>query len=277
MSNSCDGNCSGCSETNCNDRKQQSLLKKPLDSTKISKIIGVVSGKGGVGKSMTTSILAVNMAKKGYKVGILDADITGPSIPKAFGVHEKVYGTDEGMLPAVTKELGIKIMSVNLLLDTEETPVLWRGAMVANLLTQFYTDIVWGELDYLFIDMPPGTGDVALTTFQSIPVNGIVVVSSPQELVSMIVSKACNMAEMMNIPVVGLMENMSYVECPECGEKIYIFNKSNIEETADKHNLKVLGRMPIKPEIAALADGGKIEKFDYDYLDGAVEELENLC
>jgi Mrp family chromosome partitioning ATPase len=276
MSNSCDSNCASCSESSCDDRKQESLLKKPLDSTKIKNIIGVVSGKGGVGKSMTTSILAVNMAKKGYKVGVLDADITGPSIPKMFGVHEKVFGTDEGMLPAVTKDLKIKLMSVNLMLETEETPVLWRGVMVSNLLTQFYTDIVWGELDYLFIDMPPGTGDVALTTFQSIPVDGLVIVTSPQELVSMIVSKACNMAEMMHIPVVGLMENMSYVECPKCGEKIYIFNKSNIDETAEKHNLKVLGKMPIKPEIAALADAGKIEEFGYDYLDIAIEEIGNM-
>ena len=223
-------------------------------ASNVKKVIGVVSGKGGVGKSFVTSSLACAMNKAGYKVGIMDADITGPSIPKMFGVHGQVYGTEDGMVP-MAAENGIKIMSVNLLLDNEEDPVIWRGPVIAGVVKQFWNETVWGDIDYLFVDMPPGTGDVPLTVFQSIPVDGIVMVTSPQQLVSLIVKKALNMAESMHIPVLGLVENYSYVVCPDCGKEFKIFGDSGLDGLAEELDLPILGRMPIEPKLAELADG----------------------
>ena len=231
----------------------------------IAHVIGVVSGKGGVGKSMVTASLANQMAKAGYRVGILDADITGPSIPKMYGLKGPAQVDDNGVYPMVT-ENGIKVMSINLLLPGEEEPVIWRGPIIANTAKQFWTDVVWGELDYLFVDMPPGTGDVPLTVFQSLPVDGIVIVSSPQDLVRMIVMKAYKMAQMMNIPVLGIVENYSYVECPDCGKKIYIFGESHIDEIAAELSLPVLGKMPVCPEYASAVDQGGFGRVDNDYL-----------
>ena len=244
-------------------------------ASNVKHVIGIVSGKGGVGKSFVTASLAVQMAKAGYSVGILDADITGPSIPKMFGVHEKVIGDENGMYPAETKE-GIKIMSVNLLMDDEEAPVVWRGPVIAGAVKQFWSETVWGDVDYLFVDMPPGTGDVPLTVFQSLPVNGIVVVTSPQELVQMIVKKAFNMANMMHIPVLGLVENFSYLKCPDCGREISLFGKSHIDEAAKEMGTKVLGKLPLDPSYAETADEGKFYEIENPYLDAAVEVLKNI-
>ena len=249
---------------------------EPLNAkSSIKHVIGVVSGKGGVGKSMVTSTLATLMQRAGYKVGILDADITGPSIPKAFGIEAGVEGNDDGMFPPVT-ETGIKIMSVNLLLPDATHPVVWRGPVIAGTVKQFWSGTVWGDLDYLFVDCPPGTGDVPLTVFQSLPLDGIVIVSSPQELVSMIVEKAANMAKMMQVDVVGLVENMSFVKCPDCGKEIKIFGESHIEEIATKYGYPLLAKMPIDPTLASLVDAGQIEKMDVSYLDGAVEVLKTV-
>ena len=241
----------------------------------IKHVIGVVSGKGGVGKSMVTSTLAALMQRAGYKVGILDADITGPSIPKAFGIGAGVEGNDDGMIPPESST-GIKIMSVNLLLPDATAPVVWRGPVIAGTVKQFWSGTIWGDLDYLFVDCPPGTGDVPLTVFQSIPLDGIIIVSSPQELVSMIVEKAANMAKMMQVDVVGLVENMSYVKCPDCDKIIKIFGESHIEEIAEKHSYPLLAKMPIDPALASLVDAGEIEKMNADYLDGAVEVLKRV-
>lgn len=270
----CTHNCSSCS-ANCSTKEKKDFLEpiNPLSSVK--HVIGVVSGKGGVGKSMVTSSLAVLMSRAGYKVGILDADITGPSIPKAFGIAPGVEGCEDGMLPPVS-EGGIKIMSVNLLLPDATQPVVWRGPVIAGTVKQFWSGTVWGELDYLFVDCPPGTGDVPLTVFQSIPLDGIIIVSSPQELVSMIVEKAANMAKMMDVDVIGLVENMSYVECPDCGKRIKIFGESHIEEIADKFGYPLLARMPVDPSLAALTDEGKIEQMSCDYLAGAADTLKKL-
>lgn len=239
----------------------------------IKHVIGVVSGKGGVGKSFVTASLAAAMRKKGYKVGILDADITGPSIPKMYGIHGQAVGNEQGILPAVAED-GTKIMSVNLLIDNEDAPVIWRGPVIAGAVKQFWTDVVWGELDYLFVDMPPGTGDVPLTVFQSLPVDGIIVVTSPQELVSMIVGKAVRMAEMMDIPVLGLVENMSYLTCPDCGKEIDVFGKSTVADVAKEYGIDVLGRLPIDPKLATACDNGEIEDFEGHWLDDAVKKLE---
>ena len=252
------------------------IAKEPMNkASNVKKVIGVVSGKGGVGKSFVTSSLACAMNKAGYKVGIMDADITGPSIPKMFGVHGQVYGTEDGMVP-MAAENGIKIMSVNLLLDNEEDPVIWRGPVIAGVVKQFWNETVWGDIDYLFVDMPPGTGDVPLTVFQSLPVDGIVIVTSPQELVQMIVKKAYNMADMMHIPVLGVVENFSYLECPDCGKKISVFGESHIEEIAGKMDLKVLGKMPIDPSLAELSDKGDFAKAENKYLTDAFEVLHQL-
>lgn len=269
----CDHNCSNCSVKDCNDRK--SLLVTTAKENNIKKIIGVVSGKGGVGKSTVTSLLALNMAKKGYKVGIMDADITGPSIPKAFGVTDDIVGNGELMFPAITKT-GIKIISVNLLIDEPTKPVLWRGPVIGGAVKQFYTDVLWEDLDFLFIDMPPGTGDVALTVFQSIPVDDVVIVSTPQDLVSMIVGKAVNMCKMMNISMLGLVENMSYMECPCCGEKLHPFGTSKLEEVAATYEISALDQMPIDPDTANLVDQGLIEEADSSVLDLAAHHLEAL-
>ena len=250
----------------------QSMLEKPHAGTNIKKVIAVMSGKGGVGKSLVTALLAVLAQRAGYKTAILDADITGPSIPKAFGIKQNAMGNEEGILPVESKT-GIKLMSLNLLLDDETAPVVWRGPVIAGTVKQFWTDVEWGDNDIMFIDMPPGTGDVPLTVFQSIPVDGIVIVSTPQELVSMIVEKAVNMAGMMNIPVLGLVENMAYVECPDCGKKIPLFGESHAEETAEKHGLQVLGSLPVNPKLAAACDAGLIELFEGTWLDEAVKVI----
>ena len=270
----CTHNCSTCS-ANCSTKSKQDFLEPLNAKSSIRHVIGVVSGKGGVGKSMVTSTLATLMQRAGYKVGILDADITGPSIPKAFGISAGVEGNDDGMFPPESST-GIKIMSVNLLLPDATAPVVWRGPVIAGTDKQFWSGTVWGDLDYLFVDCPPGTGDVPLTVFQSLPLDGIVIVSSPQELVSMIVEKAANMARMMQVDVVGLVENMSYVKCPDCDKKIKIFGESHIEDIARKHGYPLLAQMPIDPSLATLVDAGEIEKMNVDYLDGAVEALKRV-
>ncbi len=270
----CTHNCSSCSH-NCSTKSKQDFLEPLNAKSTIKHVIGVVSGKGGVGKSMVTSTLATLMQRAGYKVGILDADITGPSIPKAFGISAGVEGNDDGMIPPVT-ETGIEIMSVNLLLPDATHPVVWRGPVIAGTVKQFWSGTVWGDLDYLFVDCPPGTGDVPLTVFQSIPLDGIVIVSSPQELVSMIVEKAANMAKMMQVDVIGLVENMSFVKCPDCGKEIKIFGESHIEEIANKYGYPLLAKMPIDPTLAALVDAGEIEKMNVNYLDAAVKTLEKV-
>ena len=267
----CTHDCSTCSE-NCSSREPESLLEPINEHSSCKKVIGVVSGKGGVGKSMVTSLLAVLASRAGLKTAILDADITGPSIPKAFGIHEKALASEEGIYPAVTKT-GIRLMSVNLLLDSESDPVVWRGPILAGVVKQFWTDVVWGETDIMFIDMPPGTGDVPLTVFQSIPLDGIVVVTSPQELVSMIVDKAVKMAGLMNIPVLGLIENYSYFQCPDCGAKHEIFGRSRAEETASTFGIPSVVRLPVDPGLAAAADAGMLELFEGDWLDSLLPAL----
>ena len=253
----CTHDCGSCS-ANCSERQPESLIEKPHELSKINKVIGIVSGKGGVGKSLVTCLSAVLMNRRGFKTAVLDADITGPSVPKAFGLTEKAQGNETAIYPVITKK-GIKVMSVNLLLPDETAPVIWRGPIIAGTAKQFWTDVVWDDVDYMFVDMPPGTGDVPLTVFQSIPLDGIIVVTSPQELVSMIVGKAVKMAEMMNVPIIGLVENMSYAVCPDCGKQIKVFGESHIEETAEKFGLKVLAKLPIDPETAGLVDKGLLE------------------
>lgn len=264
--------CEGCSH---NSQNPQSMLEAMNAYSNIKHVIGVVSGKGGVGKSFVTSSLAVQMAKVGYKVGILDADITGPSIPKMFGAHGQLVGDEKGMYPYETKE-GIKIVSINLLMEDEEAPVVWRGPVIAGAVKQFWNEAVWGDVDYLFVDMPPGTGDVPLTVFQSLPVDGIVIVTSPQELVQMIVKKAFHMANMMHIPVLGLVENFSYLKCPDCGKKIALFGESNIDEVAAKEGTRVLGKLPLDPAYAKAADAGAFYEMENPYLDVAVDALKTI-
>lgn len=264
--------CEGCSS----NKGPQSFIVEQNKYSNIKHVIGVVSGKGGVGKSFVTSSLAVNMAKQGYKVGILDADITGPSIPKMFGAHEQVVGDENGnMIPFETPE-GIKLISVNLLMDDEEAPVIWRGPVIAGVVKQFWNETVWGDIDYMFVDMPPGTGDVPLTVFQSLPVDGIVIVTSPQELVNMIVKKAYNMAGLMHVPVLGIVENFSYLKCPDCGREIKLFGESSIDETAKELGVEVLGKLPLDTSYAQTADKGEFYTIDNDYLDKAVEVLKNI-
>ena len=267
----CTHNCSTCSE-NCSSRQQESLLIPANALGNVKHVVGVVSGKGGVGKSIVTSMLAVLLRREGYKVGILDADITGPSIPKAFGMKNvEVFGDDNGMIPP-SSTTGIDIMSVNLLLGDETRPVIWRGSIISGTVQQFWKDTIW-DVDVLLVDCPPGTGDVPLTVFQSLPLDGIVIVSSPQDLVSMIVSKAANMANMMNIPVLGLVENMSYVKCPDCGKEIKVFGDSHIEEVAEKFGYDLLARIPMDPKLSALVDRGMIELMENDYMNVAAEKL----
>ena len=273
MAEGCTHDCSTCS-SNCSSRKPESLLAPLNELSSVKHVIGVVSGKGGVGKSLVTSMLAVLMQREGYKTAILDADITGPSIPKAFGVKPGVEGGPEGMFPP-SSTTGIDMMSVNLLLDDVTKPVVWRGAVISGTVKQFWTDTIWKDIDYMFVDCPPGTGDVPLTVFQSIPLDGIIIVSSPQELVSMIVTKAANMAKMMNIPVLGLVENMSYAICPDCGKHINIFGESHIEKVADEFGYDLMGRIPMDPKLAALVDRGMIELMENDYLDTAVKVIRN--
>lgn len=271
----CDSNCSSCPSAGSCGSQPQSLIEETNSFNDIKKVIAVVSGKGGVGKSMVTSLMAVNMQRRGYRTSILDADITGPSIPKAFGITEKASANELGIFPLLTKT-GIGTMSVNNLLENDTDPVVWRGPVIAGTVKQFWTDVLWGDVDFLFVDMPPGTGDVPLTVFQSLPVDGIIVVTSPQELVSMIVAKAVKMAEMMDIPVLGIVENMSYFTCPDCGKEIPVFGPSKIEEVAAEYGLEVLGRLPIDPKLAAACDRGMIELFEGDWLDEAAGKLEKL-
>ena len=249
------------------------MIEKPHELSRIKKVIGVVSGKGGVGKSMVTAMSAVISNRLGYKTAVLDADVTGPSIPKMFGIRSKAEGNDLGILPAVSAK-GTKIMSLNLLVEHETDPVVWRGPVIAGMVKQFWTDVIWGDVDVMVIDCPPGTGDVPLTIFQSIPVDGIVIVTSPQDLVSMIVSKAVNMAKLMNIPIIGIVENMSYVQCPDCGKKIEIFGKSRTEETAKEFGIPVLARIPINPELASQCDKGVIELFEGDFMGAVADAVE---
>jgi Mrp family chromosome partitioning ATPase len=250
------------------------LLESPHPKSNIKHIIGVVSGKGGVGKSLVTGLLAAKYAKKGYKVAIMDADVTGPSIPKMFGISGRAIGNEDGILPAVTKS-GIKVISVNLLLENPSDPVIWRGPVIAGVVKQFWTDVIWGDIDYMFIDMPPGTGDVALTVFQSVPVDGLVIVASPQNLVAMIVGKAVTMAKMMNVPVLGVVENMSYVQCPHCDEKIYLYGDSHIDAYCSENDLTLLGKVPISSEIAKACDDGTIEDYTGDELTDVARTIFN--
>lgn len=265
----CSHDCSSCS-SNCSERDPQSLLAAANPLSSVGHVIGIVSGKGGVGKSMVTSLMAVALQRAGCRVGILDADVTGPSIPKVFGVKGQVTGADHAMIPPETKT-GMPIMSVNLMLEDEEAPVVWRGPVIAGVVKQFWTDTVWDSLDYLLVDCPPGTGDVPLTVFQSLPVDGVVIVTSPQELVSMIVAKAVNMAGMMNIPVLGIVENMSYLRCPDCGKEIRLFGESHVEQTAEKFGCELLAKLPIDPILAGLCDEGRIEDVAVNYLKDAAE------
>ena len=273
MSENCSGNCASCS-SNCASKKKESFLEPTGEFNNIKHVVAVVSGKGGVGKSMVTSLLATLMSQKGYKVGILDADITGPSIPKSFGIMGNAMQNELGILPAESKG-GIKIMSVNMLLKETDAPVVWRGPVIAGAVKQFWQDVVWGDLDYLFIDCPPGTGDVPLTVFQTIPLDGIVMVTSPQDLVSLIVKKAYNMANMMNINILGLVENMSYVKCPDCGKEFSVFGGGS-ESVASELNIDLLGKLPIDVSLTQMVDNGCIEHFSQDYLNKAVQKLENL-
>lgn len=268
----CSHDCSSC-KSNCSERKEPADFRKPMNKySNIKKVIGVVSGKGGVGKSLVTCLLAAKCAQAGMKVGVLDADVTGPSVPKSFGIHARAMQDGECLLPAETKN-GIKLMSINLLLEDENAPVVWRGPVISGVIEQFWSDVRWGDLDYLFVDMPPGTGDVALTVFQSLPVDGIVIVSTPQDLVKMIVSKAFNMAKMMHVPVLGLVENMSYYVCPDCGKKHAIFGDSKIDETAAELGVPVLAKLPINPEVNALVDAGRVDEVSCEELSAFIDAL----
>ena len=273
MSENCTHDCNSCG-ADCSSRKADFSAKSNPESH-VKKVIGIVSGKGGVGKSMVASLMAVLMRRRGFSTAILDADVTGPSIPKAFGVHGMLSATDGGIIPAASVT-GVKMVSLNLLLENETDPVVWRGPVIAGTVKQFWSDVMWGDVDFMFVDMPPGTGDVPLTVFQSLPVDGIIIVTSPQELVGMIVEKAVNMAKMMNVPVLGIVENMSYFICDECGKKHFIFGQSHLEEIAAHNNIPITARMPINPALAAACDAGMIETFDGEWLNGLADALANL-
>lgn len=275
MSENCSHNCESC-QSDCASRTAESLIVKPHELSKIKKVIGVVSGKGGVGKSLVTGMAAVTAQRGGYNTAMLDADITGPSIPKMFGIHDKATGNDSGIFP-VESRMGTKVMSLNLLVENETDPAIWRGPIIAGTVKQFWTDVIWDDVDFMFIDMPPGTGDVPLTVFQSIPVDGIIIVTSPQELVSMIVEKAVKMANLMNVPIIGVVENMSYAVCPDCGKKINVFGESRLEAVAKQNNLDILGRIPIDPALANLCDNGLIELFEGDYLSSLADIFDNMA
>ena len=270
--NECTHDCSSCG-ADCPSKKGESLIAQQNAGSNVKKVIAVVSGKGGVGKSLCTSMLSVLTSRRGYKTAILDADVTGPSIPRIFGLKPGVDGTEEGMFPVKTAT-GIEVMSVNLLLEDEQTPVVWRGPVISGTVSQFWTGVLWGDVDYMYVDMPPGTGDVPLTVFQSLPVNGIIIVTTPQDLVSMIVAKAVKMASMMNIPILGIVENMSYAVCPDCGKRIEIFGKSHTAQVAEKFGLKVLGRIPMDQKLSALCDRGALELMENDCLDEAEKAVE---
>ncbi len=272
MSGNCTHDCSSCGK-DCSSRKKESMLKQPHKKSSVKKVIGIVSGKGGVGKSLTTSLLASYAQKQGKSVGIMDADITGPSIPHMFGVKDRVTGSEAG-IDTVLSPSGMQLMSMNLLLDDETTPVVWRGMVISGTVMQFWTDVIWKDVDLLFIDMPPGTGDVPLTVFQSIPIAGIVIVTTPQDLVKMVVEKAVNMANMMNIPVLGLVENMSYLTCPDCGKKMEIFGASKAKAIAAEYGIPAVARMPLDPQISKLADAGRIEDYETDGLQEVFAQIE---
>ena len=271
----CNHNCSSCS-ANCSERTAESFLKPLREGASVKKVIGVVSGKGGVGKSLVTCLMASEMQRRGFNAAVLDADITGPSVPKSFGVHEHCLGTDEYLIPVHT-HTGVQLMSINLILQNETEPVVWRGPVIAGAVTQFWTDVMWQDVDYMFVDMPPGTGDVPLTVFQALPIDGIVIVTSPQDLVGMIVEKAINMAGLMNVPVLGLVENMSYFKCPDCGKEHAIFGESKVEALAKQHNVPYFAKLPIDPAIAAKVDAGKVESVSGELvsalMDGIVKEI----
>lgn len=269
----CTHDCSSCSQNCASRQNPQDFHEPPHQLSSIKKVIGVVSGKGGVGKSMTSALLAVEMRRRGYRVGVLDADITGPSVPTAFGIHEHAVGSELGIYPAVSKG-GVALMSLNLLTENETDPVIWRGPVIAGTVKQFWTDVIWGDVDYMFVDMPPGTGDVPLTVFQSLPVDGVIVVTSPQDLVSMIVTKAVNMARMMSIPVLGLVENYSYFQCPDCGSRHAIFGESHLDQVAAELEIPVLARLPIDPSLAAAFDAGKLEQVEHNYLEEVATRLD---
>ena len=272
MAENCSHNCSSCS-SNCSSRKEESLLKQPHKKSKIKKVIGIVSGKGGVGKSLTTSLLASYAQKHGLSVGIMDADITGPSIPHMFGVTDRITGDEKG-INTVLSPSGMQMVSMNLLLDEENSPVIWRGMVISGTVMQFWTDVIWQDVDLLFIDMPPGTGDVPLTVFQSIPISGIVIVTTPQDLVKMVVEKAVNMAKIMHVPVLGLVENMSYLVCPDCGKKMEIFGQSKAEEIAAEYGIPAVAKMPLDANISKLADQGRIEDYDGSALADIFKSIE---
>ena len=264
MAENCNHDCSSCGET-CSSRTAESLIKKPHKLSSIKKVIAVVSGKGGVGKSMTSAMLAVSSQRRGYNTAIMDADITGPSIPKMFGVHSRAMGSDSGILP-VDSKTGVQLMSMNVLLENEEEPVVWRGALISGTVLQFWTDVIWEAVDYMFVDMPPGTGDVPLTIFQSLPLDGIIIVTTPQDLVGMIVQKAVNMATMMNVPILGIVENMSYIACPDCGRKISVFGDSTVDALALEYSIPVVAKVPVDRALTEAADAGKIEDIENNYL-----------
>ncbi len=276
MAEECTHDCSTCT-ANCSSRDKGQIEKEPLNpQSTVRHVIGIVSGKGGVGKSIVTSMMSVLMRRRDYGVGVLDADITGPSIPKAFGTSGDVFSDGNGLIPLKTKT-GIQMMSVNLLLEDETRPVVWRGPVIAGTVKQFWTDVIWNDVDFMFVDMPPGTGDVPLTVFQSLPLDGIIIVTTPQELVSMIVKKALNMAQLMNIPVIGLVENMSYVKCPDCGKELHIFGESKAEGLCESYGIPFLGRVPLDPNLASLCDKGIIELMENDYLDKAADAVAEFC
>lgn len=276
MPEKCTSDCSQCSQ-NCADRKKEktSFLETPHELSHIKKVIGVVSGKGGVGKSMVTSLLAVSLRRRGFQTAILDADVTGPSIPRAFGLHERATGGEAGLFPVVSRT-GIPVMSLNLLTENDTDPVIWRGPIIAGTVKQFYTDVIWGEVDFLFVDMPPGTGDVPLTVFQSLPVDGVVLVTTPQELVTMIVEKAAKMAGMMNVPILALVENMSYAICPDCGREFSVFGESRGEAIAQRHGIGTFGRLPLDPALSAACDQGRAEWVQTEYLKNVADRLSIL-
>jgi Mrp family chromosome partitioning ATPase len=271
MAEKCSHDCSSCGQS-CSSRDKQSLMKKPHEMSDIKKVIAVVSGKGGVGKSMTSAMLAAAAQNKGFVTALMDADITGPSIPRMFGVKERAMGSDAGILPVVSKG-GLQIMSMNVLLNKEDDPVVWRGSLISGTVLQFWTDVIWQGVDYMFIDMPPGTGDVPLTVFQSIPVDGIIIVTTPQDLVGMIVAKAVNMAHMMNIPILGIVENMSYITCPDCGKKIAVFGESSVDALALEHGIKAVAKVPIDRSLTVAADSGNIENLENNYLDTFFDQV----
>ena len=271
MSDNCSHDCSSCS-SNCSSREKKSLIKKPHEFSDIKKVIAVVSGKGGVGKSMTCALLAAASQNKGKVTAVMDADITGPSIPRMFGVTERASGSENGIIPVVT-DGGIQLISMNVLLENEAEPVVWRGSLISGTVMQFWTDVIWTGVDYMFIDMPPGTGDVPLTVFQSIPLDGVIIVTTPQDLVGMIVQKAVNMAQMMNVPVLGIVENMSYIKCPDCGRKISVFGESGVDALALENGIPAVAKLPIDPALTRAADCGKLETFENNYLSDFFDKI----